>query len=33
METESDESCGKGTPRKEFDAWSGLAKFRLNLIK
>ena len=34
MDTESDKKfCEKWTLRKEFYAWSGLTKFRINLIK
>ena len=34
MDTESDKKvCGKWTLRKEFCAWSGLTKFKINLIE
>ena len=34
MHTESDKKvCGKWTLRKEFCAWSGLTKVKINLIE
>ena len=34
MNTERDKKvCGKWTPRKQFCAWSGLTKVKINLIE
>ena len=33
MDTKSDRDCGKEILRKALCAWSGLAKFRIDLVE